>query len=61
MSLVKDREPNDRDKANTTTQKIDYSYKHMTIDELLDERNTLKKLSSNTTLIDKELYGRTFR
>jgi len=60
MSLVKDREPNDRDKANTT-QKIDYSYKHMTIDELLDERNTLKKLSSNTALIDKELYGRTFR
>lgn len=57
---VLDRRPDNDDRNNNINQKVDYSYRHMTIDELLDERNTLKKLNRPTSWVDNELYQRTF-
>lgn len=61
MALLIDREPNDRDRANKS-QKLNYnSYSHMLIDELLDERNMLKRLDRDVSPIDEELSSRFYR
>lgn len=60
MPALKDRpERPERDKANQTTP-IEYSkYHNFTINELLDERNNLKKEGLDTLEVDNELRLKT--